>query len=303
MENSYVLQLSDSKFKDLMLCFCGYAQCSSRHYFGPAARPNYLIHYILSGKGVYQVGEKRHELQAGQGFLIEPEVLTFYQADKDDPWTYCWIGFGGTRAEEYVRDIGLNSNHLIFQSENGKELKKIILNMMKLKEMNISNQYRLQSLLYDFFAVLTQDAVVDGSEEESKESIYISHAIQYIRNHYADDLKVVDIANYVCIDRSYLYKLFEKTLQMSPRDFLIRFRISRGKELLTITERSVEEIAAACGYKDFRAFSKVFKKLIGMSPSKYRTEHREEVRKRLYAAEQNLDELMKDENLLHLKQK
>ena len=119
MENSYVLQLSDSKFKDLMLCFCGYAQCSSRHYFGPAARPNYLIHYILSGKGVYQVGEKRYELQAGQGFLIEPEVLTFYQADKDDPWTYCWIGFGGTRAEEYVRDIGLNSNHLIFQSENG----------------------------------------------------------------------------------------------------------------------------------------------------------------------------------------
>ena len=83
--------------------------------------------------------------------------------------------------------------------------------MMKLKEMNISNQYRLQSLLYNFFAVLTQDAVVDGSEEESKESIYISHAIQYIRNHYADDLKVVDIANYVCIDRSYLYKLFEKT--------------------------------------------------------------------------------------------
>ena len=58
--------------------------------------------------------------------------------------------------------------------------------------MNISNQYRLQSLLYNFFAVLTQDAVVDGSEEESKESIYISHAIQYIRNHYADDLKVVD---------------------------------------------------------------------------------------------------------------
>ena len=40
-----------------------------------------------------------------------------------------------------------------------------------------------------------------------------------------------------------------------------------------------------------------------MSPSKYRTEHREEVRKRLYAGEQNLDELMKDEDLLHLKQK
>lgn len=68
MENSYVLQLSDSKFKDLMLCFCGYAQCSSRHYFGPAARPNYLIHYILSGKGVYQVGENAMNCRLVRGF-------------------------------------------------------------------------------------------------------------------------------------------------------------------------------------------------------------------------------------------
>ena len=92
-----------------MLCFCGYAQCSSRHYFGPAARPNYLIHYILSGKGVYQVGEKRYELQAGQGFLIEPEVLTFYQADNDDLSVRKW-----KRAEK---------NHIEYDEIKGNEHK------------------------------------------------------------------------------------------------------------------------------------------------------------------------------------
>ena len=47
MENAYVLQLSDQKFQDLYLCFCGYAKCEPLHSFGPAVRPNYILHYIL----------------------------------------------------------------------------------------------------------------------------------------------------------------------------------------------------------------------------------------------------------------
>ena len=62
MEDSYVLQLLAPKFKEFYLCFCGYAKCNPLHSFGPAVRPNYIIHYILEGKGIYQVGEQKYEL-------------------------------------------------------------------------------------------------------------------------------------------------------------------------------------------------------------------------------------------------
>ena len=117
MEKSYVLQLSEKKFEDLYLCFCGYAECQKLHSFGPATRPNYIIHYIVEGKGVYTVGEKNYHLGKGQGFLIEPETMTFYQADRDEPWTYFWIGFSGKRAAKYTEDLGLNSDHLTFRTE------------------------------------------------------------------------------------------------------------------------------------------------------------------------------------------
>lgn len=98
MEDAYVLQLRNRNFSDFYLCFCGYAKCEPLHNFGPAVRPNYLIHLILEGKGKYIVDNNRYELEAGQGFLIEPEIQTFYEADKENPWTYLWIGFAGTRA-------------------------------------------------------------------------------------------------------------------------------------------------------------------------------------------------------------
>ena len=62
MEDSYVLQLSDRKFTDMYLCYCGYAKCQPAHSFGPSVRPNYLIHYILEGKGTYRIGKKEYHL-------------------------------------------------------------------------------------------------------------------------------------------------------------------------------------------------------------------------------------------------
>ena len=88
MENAYVLELSESKFKDLFLCSCGFAQCEPLHGFG----------YCLG---------------AGEGFLIEPEVLTYYQSDKEEPWSYLWIGFAGRHAKEYLADLYIQMQNVM----------------------------------------------------------------------------------------------------------------------------------------------------------------------------------------------
>ena len=49
MEDSYVLQLLKPKFKDFHLSFCGYAECEPLHSYGPASRPNYILHYVMKG--------------------------------------------------------------------------------------------------------------------------------------------------------------------------------------------------------------------------------------------------------------
>ncbi len=304
MEDAFVLELSESKFKDLFLCFCGYARCQPLHSFGPAVRPNYVLHYILEGRGLYQAGERRYGLEAGEGFLIEPNVPTFYQADQKEPWSYLWIGFSGQRAREYVEDLGLNSRQLTFRCQQGKELKRLILQMLRCSDRTYASQYQLQSLLYAFFAVLAKEMDTGGKEEgQARENFYVERAIGYVRNHYSSEVKVSDIADYLCINRSHLYKLFKNSLQISPKEFLTEFRISRAKELLTTTQLSVEQVALSCGYGNALVFSKAFKRKTGSIPTTYRAEHWRNMRKNLEQGREMLEELMGDEMLEGLYQR
>lgn len=303
MENAFVLELSDSKFKDLFICFCGYAQCGPLHAFGPSVRPNYLLHYIIDGRGLYQVGSHTYHLSAGEGFLIEPDVLTFYQADAEQPWSYLWIGFSGRRAKEYLEDLGLNSEQLTFRTEQGRELKRLILQMMRCSDGSITSQYRLQSLLYAFFAALSRNTKVAGEEVQSRENFYVERAITYIRNHYASEIKVTDIANHLCVNRSYLYKLFQDSLQISPQEFLTRFRISRAKELLSTTQLPIEHVASSCGYQSALVFSKAFKRNIGCTPTDYRTRHRTATRQNFEENKEILEELLNEDSLKKLHQR
>lgn len=291
MENSYVLQLSDRKFSDLYLNFCGYAKCEPLHSFGPSVRPNYIIHYILKGKGKYYVNNTQYDLEAGQGFLIEPEVQTFYQADKDEPWTYLWVGFNGNNAKQYLKDIGLSSSHLIYHCSHSDELKLIVINMLKYNTYTTTNQFLLESLLYSFFAILTKDIDIPSISKLEDNNLYVRKAIEYIQNNYSNNIKISDIANYVCINRSYLYTLFRKFLNISPQDYLTNYRITRAAELLTITDLSIVGVALSCGYQDALVFSKVFKLKKGLTPQQYRKKNRQDQKQNLQKNKNILEKL------------
>lgn len=100
--------------------------------------------------------------------------------------------------------------------------------------------------------------------------------MEYIQNNYYNGINVTDIANYVCINRSYLYTLFREHMQISPQDYLTNYRITRALELLSITDLPVEGVAQSCGYRDSLVFGRIFKAKKGITPSQYRKESRKQ---------------------------
>lgn len=275
MKEAYNLELPRRKFMDLHLVFCGYEKCQPSHSYGPAIREDYLIHHIVKGKGSYYVNGHKYDLSAGQGFLIEPHVQTFYKADDKDPWHYLWIGFNGKRVKEYLNDVGLNHNQLTYSCEYTKELREIVIKMLKNNTFTTSNQFLLEGLLCSFFAVLSKHLNFAIMAKQDN-NLYVQKALEYIHNNYANPIKITDIANYVCITRNYLFTLFKKSLNLSPHEYLTKYRIGRATEMLRFTNYSIESIALSCGYMDPIVFTKTFKLQKQITPSNFRKQYKQE---------------------------
>ena len=293
MEKAFKLDFENDKAGSLFVNCCGCSQTESLHSFGPAAKPHYLIHFVLSGKGMFRSRDKEYKLEAGYGFLITPGELAFYQADEKDPWSYLWVGFDGSRAEEYLKRMGLSDRHPVFSCDRSEELYSIVRDMMEHNTYGVAHELRRNGLLSVFLSVLADGVGIVAQDAKDKGNEYVKKAISYIQSNYCNPIKVTDVAEFVCINRSYLYTLFESILGMSPQQFLTTFRITKAKELLESTSYSIESIALSCGYSDAMVFTKAFRAMQGMSPSQYRKmSHKESSKEQLREVESLIAELI-----------
>ncbi|MBQ8326861.1 MAG: AraC family transcriptional regulator [Lachnospiraceae bacterium] len=275
MEQAYKLEFATDQTGELYLNCCGCSKTEPLHSFGPAVKPHYLIHFILGGKGIFKFGGKEYPLEAGTGFLIEPGELAFYQADEKEPWTYLWVGFSGANAPALLHNMGLSTKHPIFASGQSDEMYRVVKDMMQHNTFGAANELRRNGLLSIFLSMIAEEVSIQEKEDDDKANTYVKRAIEFVCSNYCNPIKVTDIADYVCINRSYLYTLFQNQIKMSPQQFLTMFRIAKAGELLQLTNLPIESIAISCGYSDPLVFTKAFRQTKGMSPSKYRKEFKE----------------------------
>lgn len=270
MEKAYKLEFGNSKNGELYMTCCGCSKTGPLHSFGPALKPHYLIHYVLSGRGIFRMDGEEYPLEAGCGFLIEPGQLSFYQADEKEPWTYIWVGFSGSRAEEYVNGLGISARRPVFGSDHSDELYGIVRDMMDHNTFGMRNELRRNGLLQIFLSVVAQSTPVTERDAADKANQYVRRAVEFIQRNFCNPIKVTDVAEYVCVNRSYLYTLFENSLGMSPQQFLATYRLTKAAEMLMMPQLPVESIALSCGYQDPLVFTKAFKQMKGISPTVYR---------------------------------
>ncbi len=254
----------------LAFYFCGWEKCAPGHAFGPAVRPHYLFHLVLSGRGVYERGGERYEVRAGQGFLILPGESTCYEADREEPWEYCWIGFGGTEAEGILRECGLGEENLIYQDQSGGMLQREMMGLVDSFGLSEVNSYMLLGRLYLSLSYMVQKISPEGRAGSG----YVNGAVEFIRNNFSYDIGVGEIARHVGIDRTYLYRLFQRHLGHSPKAYLTQVRLGMAAEMLTETELTVTEVALSCGFPDVSLFGRHFREAYRCTPLQYRRKKR-----------------------------
>ena len=248
----------------------GYEKCDSNYCWGPALRDHYLIHYISSGHGTYVYGDRSYELHEGDLFLVSPGELVHYRADKDDPWEYCWVGFNGTDARRLVAMAGFSADAPTRHSETPEETKRLLMAVAEGSGSSAADDAQMVGCLYLFLSHLIR--FNEQSSLGNPHQEYVANALRFIQYNYANDIGINDIARYVGISRSQLYRAFLQDFGVSPHTYLQRYRINEACSLLRNPNYSIAEVAGSVGFNDPLYFSRVFKSIKQCPPSAYQRE-------------------------------
>lgn len=260
------ISLLNKEYKEINPLICGWEDCGKGHAFGPASREYYLIHYIISGCGIFQRNGHKYSLSKGSIFLIRPYEITFYKADDDDPWEYIWIGFNGSLVPSLLESSGFSEDKCTLCIP---ALRNTFLSMKEAVNLQHSVEIFLCSKIYELFTYLQEEyhPPLIGSTG----STYSQRAKDFIAANYTNDISIESIAAMLGIDRRYLCRIFRRHTGETPQNYLVNFRLEKAAALLSNLGYSVGEAARSAGYEDIYNFSKMFKKKYGMPPSHYRS--------------------------------
>ena len=267
----YSYKVGEDLLNSLSVYNVGYQKCEPEYQWGPGIRDHYCIHHILSGSGVYSTGKVSVRLREGDTFILFPGVELQYQADRDEPWEYCWAGFMGADATSIIRntDFGKETPYIRKGRVPADEIRSGMEQIYMLKGNTYESAVAMTGKLYSLLALFMHYAERPEPEKDSH-VMYVEKAVSYIETNYSYPVTVEDIASYVGISRSHLFRSFQNDMNKSPKDFLTGYRIKQACHLLRETDLSVSAIAYSVGFENNLYFSKAFRKQKGVSPSEYR---------------------------------
>ncbi len=249
---------------------CGWEACLPGHQYGPAVRDHYLIHFVEAGCGSFWTPEQEHPLEAGQGFIIYPGQVSTYRADVVHPWLYGWMGYNGYDAELLTKQVGLTRKRPVFTCADASAL------MAHIRSMHAGAAERLGEWnalggLCQALALIAQGQTSDAGDAHRD---YYDKALWYMEGNYQHGIGVEEVAAFVGLSRSQLFRVMRKVGNVSPKECLNAIRMRRAQMLAIHSNLGQEEIAFSVGLASASRLGVAFREAFGVTLGAYRKENK-----------------------------
>lgn len=235
---------------------------------------------VTQGHICFYIGEEHFALKSGDTIIIPPYVPHRSTIDDTVPPSYLCLCFDLRIIYDEELRCGLENNTLFIRPyiQNGETGAEEYARCVTKAFLAYQEQYEgweLASIGYMsiFFAQLKKNGDVVRDERQKTGRDFCLRTMNYISAHYREAITSCDVAKVLFMNESYFCRLFRKNFGITFSNYMLSYRIEKAKNVLEYTEFPISEIAASVGFSDFSYFSKVFKELCGVSPSRYRKIH------------------------------
>lgn len=248
---------------------------------------------VTEGQAVVAVGTEKHCLRAGEGLFINTGVLhAAWNADLSNCRFRSVVfhprlvggGLDSIFWQKYLQPL-LASPELksIAFSPSVPWHQEAIQRIGQAWQSCFSEEpgyeFQVRSALSQlvFLSISHRPAVQRPlSEKSRRDSARIKTMLQYIQEHYSEDLDAAQISASATISESECLRCFHTTIGTTPIQYLKQFRIQKAAMLLTTTNLKVADIGAQCGFQEMSYFAKAFRSTLGCTPSQYRSQKLDE---------------------------
>lgn len=229
--------------------------------------PYYTVHFVFDGCGIFHISKKEHLLKKGDAFIIFPGEAHDYSNYSHSSLGLLWIELSGSNCKELFSYL-LSNNQYVFKNVSTENAGQQLLDILEYLSPPVTiNKYELSSKIYTFIMYLLD--LMTGIPTKNTPALIVK-ALTYIDENFTGQIQIRDIADNLHISHTYLTKLFQKNVGVTPVKYINMKRIEYACYLLQNTDLSCESISDKTGIYDNAYFHKMFKSVKGMTPVQYK---------------------------------
>lgn len=232
---------------------------------------SYLFFVVKDGSGILHYDGKDYELSKGSLVFIDC-YKPYSHTSSENLWTLQWAHFYGPNMNGIYQKYAERGGKPCFTSSHKEEYLQLLTDLHTLaasddyiKDMKIFQ--KLSSLL----TLLMEDSwAPSDNQKHPTGKRNLQDVKDYIDMHFTEKIMLDDLSERFFINKYYLTRIFREQFGMPISQYIMQLRITHAKRNLRFTALSMEEIAVECGLEDANYFSRVFRKVEGVSPGEYR---------------------------------
>ena len=237
----------------------------------PKGRLDYQLLYIVSGKGHFYFHGEDRVVYAGRMVLIQPRQEQRYEYFGEDKPEVYWVHFTGSDVKNILHSYNIPTDDPIFYSGASSTYSYLFKEMIhELQNCKTGYEDLLAMYLRQIFLLVQRTR----QEERPTVSTYIQEEMEFARRyfneHYNEPISIQEYAESRNMSVCYFQRNFKQIVKHTPMQYLLTIRVNNAASLLETTDYSMAEIAAIVGYEDPLYFSRLFRKIKGVSPRDYR---------------------------------
>ena len=231
---------------------------------------SFLCFVVLSGTGELKYEGEEYELTAGDGVFIDCRKA-YSHSTSDNLWSLQWCHFYAPSLPAVYEKYKERGGRPVFHPADIASFTSILTELYNLASASdYIRDMRINEKLGVLLTLLMEQSWHPESVTVSRKRMELVEIKNYLDEHYTDKISLDDLAEKFFINKFYLSKIFKETYGTTVNNYLISKRITRAKQLLRFTDMTVDEVGVAVGMGDANYFSRMFRKVEGISPRKYR---------------------------------